>query len=129
MKTIIGLLIFAALLLAGSAEAEVWDLNRVKIQWDYSAADQAGITYFRAKCGTQPGGPYTLTARVAPTLREALVSLIIAGNGTYACTVSAVLEWKNTAGTIEALESANSNEVFFSAARAGSIPSSTRLGY
>jgi hypothetical protein len=117
--------VVAVLVCLNEVKAEVFDINKAKFQWGYVATDP--VSNFFVKCGTVKGGPYTLVKQTGPTARSFLVKDIITTNGNYACITTATLNWVNTVGVTEVLESNPSNEVFFSAVVGGSPPSNLGL--
>ena len=96
-----------ALLVAGSVQAEVFDLNKasIKIEYKTGATPADGLN---VKCGPTSGGPYTRVTQVAIVSATVPVQKLVGGNGNWFCVVT---DFVNTASG--SLEGKGSNEITF----------------
>ena len=88
------------------------DLSKANFNWTWTQGTGGPATEFHVKCGSATN-TYTRVTTVAPTARSLPVKDGITGSGNWYCAVSAVNQYG---------ESANSNEVFFSAGAGPSAP-------
>ena len=120
MKTLIlAILTVITLGCLNTVEAQPYDINKAKFQWNYPI-DQP-ITHFRFKCATTKDGPHTLITTISeeltktadPLVRQFPIKTVITQRGDYECFATALNN---------GLESDPSNEIFFSTEIGASIP-------
>jgi hypothetical protein len=94
------------------------DIDRATLQWDWLQGTGGVVETFRMKCGSATGAYSIITVISDPAARSVPVRNVISGVGTYFCAVSAANQFG---------ESANSNEVTFTAGTVPGAPTGLRI--
>ena len=120
MRTIL-IAFFWGLLLSTELAAQTVisvDINKARLQWDWTQGTGGAVDKFNVKCGTTPTTVSKVTTIADPAARSANIRDVITGSGQWYCAVNA----ENGFGV-----SGDSNQVPFAAGAAPSAPANSRV--